>query len=102
LDRPRRSAQLKALVSTVPEERGDGGEEHERDRRQSEHDALRRRTAGSQRRSEVGELVAVKRRRNGSAAEISANLRVPETRFGVSERVWAGSSGDDLMLLLAV
>jgi hypothetical protein len=29
-------------------------------------------------------------------------VRVPETRFGVSERVWAGSSGDDLMLLLAV
>jgi hypothetical protein len=30
------------------------------------------------------------------------SLRVPETRFGVSERVWAGSSGDDLMLVLAV
>jgi hypothetical protein len=29
-------------------------------------------------------------------------LRVPETRFGVSERMSAGSSGADLMLLLAV
>jgi hypothetical protein len=30
------------------------------------------------------------------------NLRVPETRFGVSERTSAGSSGGHLMLLLAV
>src|ERR1017187_1611015 len=29
-------------------------------------------------------------------------LRVPETRFGVSERTSAGSSGGHLMLLLAV
>ena len=29
-------------------------------------------------------------------------LRVPETRFGLWERVLAGSSGDDFMLLLAV
>jgi hypothetical protein len=33
---------------------------------------------------------------------MNPSLRVPETRFGVSERVWAGSLGDDLMLLLAV
>ena len=30
------------------------------------------------------------------------HLRVPETRFGPLERVLAGSSGDDFMLLLAV
>jgi hypothetical protein len=30
------------------------------------------------------------------------SLRVPETRFGVSERVLAGSSGVYLMLLLTV
>jgi hypothetical protein len=39
---------------------------------------------------------------NTRLASDLAILRVPETRFGVSERVWAGSSGDDLMLLLAV
>jgi hypothetical protein len=30
------------------------------------------------------------------------NLRVPETRFGVSDGAWAGSSGAYLMRLLAV
>jgi hypothetical protein len=33
---------------------------------------------------------------------VAEDLRVPETRFGVSERALARSSGDDLMLLLAV
>jgi hypothetical protein len=33
---------------------------------------------------------------------VASNLRVPETRFGLSDRTLARSSGDDLMLLLAV
>ena len=36
------------------------------------------------------------------AYEHDACVRVPETRFGRLERVLAGSSGDDFMLLLAV
>jgi len=36
------------------------------------------------------------------ARHAGSTLRVPETRFGPLERVLAGSSGDDFMLLLAV
>jgi hypothetical protein len=44
-------------------------------------------------RAEIAELLPGDDRRS---------VRVPETRFGVSERALARSSGDDLMLLLAV
>jgi hypothetical protein len=37
-----------------------------------------------------------------AAIEKRLDLRVPETRFGLLERVLAGSSSDDFMLLLAV
>jgi hypothetical protein len=41
-------------------------------------------------------------KRSHAFEQFGTILRVPETRIGVSERVLARSSGDDLMLLLAV
>jgi hypothetical protein len=49
-----------------------------------------------------GALVRSRRGLHVKDVELLVRLRVPETRFGPLERVLAGSSGDDFMLLLAV